>query len=73
MCVCVCVCVYICVCMYVYVYIYIHAYTQTLVHTYTSWAFLRVAPFVRGTSFPVGVSFHDRDGGEKQIVCSIHF
>ena len=70
-------CEYVCVCVYVYVcmcmYIYIHAYTQTLVHTYTSWAFLRVAPFVRGTSFPVCVSFHDRDGGEKQIVCSIHF
>lgn len=53
--------------------IYIYAYTQTLVHTYTSWAFLRVAPFVRGTSFPVCVSFHDRDSGEKQIVCSVRF
>ena len=54
-------------------YIYIYTYTQTLVHTYTSWAFLRVSPFVRGTSFPVCVSFHDREVGEKQIECSVRF
>lgn len=47
----------------------LHAYTQTLAYTYTSRVFLRVALFVRGTSFPVYVAFHDGEGGEERIAC----